>query len=79
MSAAVTFELEEETLSALDAYAARIDRPRNTLVNQALEEWLAVQKWQLEEIEAGIAEADRGEFVADEEIARIVAKYGGDR
>ena len=79
MPAAVTFELEEATLSALDAYAARIDRPRSTLVNQALEEWLALQKWHLEEIEAGIAEADRGEFVSDEEIARIVAKYGKDR
>ena len=79
MTASVTFELEEETISALNAYAARIDRPRSTLVNQALEEWLALQKWQLEEIEAGIAEADRGEFVSDEEIDKIVAKYGGDR
>ena len=79
MTASVTFELEEETISALNAYAARIDRPRSTLVNEALEEWLALQKWQLEEVEAGIAEADRGEFVSDEEIDKIVAKYGGDR
>ena len=75
MRAPVTIELEEQTLSALDALAARIDRPRSVLVNEALENWLAIQKWQLEQIEAGIAEADRGEFVSDEEIARIVAGH----
>jgi predicted transcriptional regulator len=76
MTAPVTFELKEETISALDAYAARIDRPRNALVDEALEEWLALKQWQVEEIEAGIADADAGRFASDEEVAAIFAKYG---
>ena len=76
MTAAVTIELDEETLSALDAFVARLDRPRNALVSQALEEWLALQEWQLKEIEAGIADADAGRFATEEEVSAIVAKYG---
>jgi predicted transcriptional regulator len=79
MTAPVTFELKEETISALDAYAARVDRPRSTLVNQALEEWLDLRRWQIEEIEAGIADADAGRFASDEEIESIVTKYAGGR
>jgi predicted transcriptional regulator len=79
MTAPVTFELKEETISALDAYAARVDRPRSTLVNQALEEWLDLRRWQIEEIEAGIADADAGRFASDEEIESIVTKYAGER
>ena len=73
---AVTIELDEETLSALDAFVAKLDRPRSILVGQALEEWLAVQEWQLKEIEAGIADADAGRFATEEEVAAVFAKYG---
>jgi predicted transcriptional regulator len=76
MTFPVTFELEEGTVSALDAYAARVDRPRSALVNQALGEWLALQQWQLEQIEAGIADADAGRFATDKEVAAVFARYG---
>ena len=75
MPAVITIELKEETLSALDAFAAKLDQSRDALVGQALEEWLSLQDWRLEEIEAGIADADAGRFVSDEEIARIVAGH----
>jgi len=34
-----------------------------------------VQEWQLVEIEAGLAEADRGEFASPAEVAQVVAKH----
>ena len=73
MTAAVTIQFKDETLSALDALASRLDQSRSAIVNQALEDWIAFQKAQIEEIEAGIADADAGRFVSDEEIARIVS------
>jgi len=76
MTSPVTFELEEETISALDADAARIDRSRNALVDQAPGEWLAHQDWQREEIEAGIADADAGRFATGEEVAAVFARHG---
>jgi predicted transcriptional regulator len=76
MTAAVTIELDEETLSALDAFAAKLDRSRSALVSQALEEWLALQDWQIKEIEAGVADADAGRFATEDEVAAVFAKHG---
>jgi predicted transcriptional regulator len=76
MTAPVTFQLKQETISALDAYAARADAPRSTLVDQALEEWLDLKRSQLEEIEAGLADADAGRFATDEEVGAVFEKYG---
>ena len=76
MTAPVTIEFNEETLTALDAFVARSDLSRSALVNLALEEWLAGQASQIAEIEAGIADADTGRFATDEEVAAVFAKHG---
>lgn len=73
MAATVTVQVDEETLSALDALASRLEQSRSGLVNQVLSDWIAFQREQIREIEAGIADADAGRFVSDEEIARIVS------
>jgi predicted transcriptional regulator len=76
MTAPVTIEFNEETLTALDAFVARSDLSRSALVNLALEEWLAGQASQIAEIEAGIADADTGRFATDEKVAAVFAKHG---
>ena len=75
MSAAFTIRLEEATLSALDQLAGKTDRSRNWLVVRAIEDFVALNSWQLEKIEAGIAAADWGEFASDEEVARVKSKF----
>ena len=75
MSAAFTVRLEEATLSALDQLAGKTDRSRNWLVVRAIEDFAALNGWQVEKIEAGIAAADRGEFASDEELAHIKSKF----
>ena len=42
---------------------------------RAIEDFIAREEWQLAEIEAGVAEADRGEFGTAEDLANIVGKY----
>ncbi len=76
MTAPVTIDFDEQTLTALDGFAARMEQSREGLIKLALDEWLAAQAWEVAEIEAAIAEADRGEFVSDEEIAAVFAKHG---
>jgi len=44
-------------------------------VNEVVRDYLDVQEWQQRKIEAGIAAADRGEFAAEDDLARIAAKY----
>ncbi len=75
MSEIVTIELEHETRRALDRLAQRTNRSVDDLVNRAVRDYLELQEWQLRKIEAGIAAADRCEFVTEEELARILGKY----
>lgn len=73
--AAFTVRLDDEKAKKLDQLASRLDRPRSYLAAQAIDDFLAREEWQLAEIEAGLTEADRGEFASPEDLARVVAKY----
>lgn len=75
MSKSVTLELDDDVLTSLDRLAEQTERSRADLVQDALQNYLALQNWQLKKIAAGLAAADRGDFVGDDEIARIAAKY----
>lgn len=74
MTAPITIDLDERTLTALDGFAANMEQSRSGMINLALQEWLAAQVDFVAQVEAGLAEADRGEFVSEEEIARILHK-----
>lgn len=75
MSVTLTIELDDEILRGLDQLAHGTDRSRNELVNQAVQNYLDLQAWQIEKIDAGIAAADQGDFATEEELARIAEKY----
>ncbi len=73
--AAFTVRLDDEKTRRLDLLAEKLDRPRSYLAAQAIDDYLAREEWQIAEIEAGIVEADRGEFASVDDLARVVAKY----
>ena len=75
MTAAFTIRLDDETLAKLDALAADTDRSRNWLAAKAIENYIELNAWQIEQIKAGLAEADRGEFATDEEVRSVFDKY----
>lgn len=75
MTAAFTIRLDEETLAALDRLAEATERSRNWLVARAVQDYVALNEWQVGRIEEGIQAADAGDFSSDEDIARIRAKY----
>jgi predicted transcriptional regulator len=79
MPAPFTVRLDETTLLALDRLAERTDRSRNWLVARAIEDFVALNAWQIGKIEAGLAAADRGEFATDEELARVRTKFAPKR
>lgn len=62
--AAFTVRLDDEKTRKLDQLASRLDRSRSWLAAQAIDDYLAREEWQIAEIEAGLAEADRGEFAS---------------
>jgi predicted transcriptional regulator len=75
MPAPFTVRLVEATLNALDRLAEKTDRSRNWLVTRAVEDFVALNAWQVGKIEAGLAAANRADFAQDEELARVRKKF----
>lgn len=72
---AFTVRVSDDVAERLDQIAEKLDRSRSYMAAQAIEDFVSREEWQLAEIEAGLAEADRGEFASDEDVARVVSKY----
>jgi predicted transcriptional regulator len=72
---AFTVRVPDAIAEQLDQLATKLDRSRAYVAAQAIEDFVEREAWQLAEIEAGIAEADRGEFASAAEVAQVVGKY----
>jgi predicted transcriptional regulator len=67
-------------VSEIDALASAMDRSRNYIVNQAIEQYLEANAWQMERISAGITALREGKVIpADEVFDGIAAKHGWSR
>ena len=73
--AAFTVRVSDDTAKKLEEIALKMDRSRSYTAAEAIEEYVARQEWQLAEIEAGLAEADAGDFAGPDELAGVIAKY----
>lgn len=49
---------------------------RDSIALAALHEYMDAQVWQIQDIQAALAEADRGEFASDDEVNGFFARYG---
>lgn len=67
---------DKKKLRQLDKLAKQMNRSRNYIVNQAIDQLLDVYAWQDEQARAGIRAADKGEFASDAEMDRIFGKHG---
>lgn len=76
--AAFTVRIPDETAERLDNLARRLDRSRAYMATQAIEDFVSREAWQLDEIEAGLAEAERGEFASAADVAQVLKKYALD-
>ncbi|HCL67105.1 MAG TPA: hypothetical protein DIC56_20185 [Rhizobium sp.] len=72
---AFTIRVPDDVADRLNQLAQKLDRSRSYMAAQAIEDFVLREEWQLAEIEAGIAEAERGEFASDDDVARVVGKY----
>jgi len=68
----LTVRVAPEVARRLEKLARATKRSRSYLAAEAIEEYLAVQEWQVEAILAGIDEADRGEGV---DFERVLASW----
>lgn len=71
----VSFRADSKKIKQLDSLAKRQRRARTQLIDDALENYIEIQKWQIREIEAGIREADAGNFASDEEVRAVFDRF----
>lgn len=64
----ITFRIDSDKKAMLDVIASGINRDRSYVLNEAIEAYLEMHQWQIEEIQKGIAEADAGDFANDDEV-----------
>lgn len=72
MSTTMTIRLEEDTKARLDALAESTSRSRSFLAAEAIREYIALNEWQIGEIQTALREADKDDFAspADEQALR---------
>jgi len=61
--------------SDLEALAKATGRNKNTLIEQALQHFVEVERWQIALIEDRVRQADAGNFATDAEVRRVYAKF----
>ncbi|MFZ0632397.1 MAG: ribbon-helix-helix protein, CopG family [Acidobacteriaceae bacterium] len=64
----VSFRAPQHQIRKLDAIARRQSRDRTQLIGEAIDQYLALQEFQLARIDEGIAAADRGDFASDRQV-----------
>jgi predicted transcriptional regulator len=68
MSIALTFRTEEVTRSELDQLANKLNRNRSWVINEAIKNYLELYRWQVEQIDKGLAELDGGLGLSLDEV-----------
>ena len=64
-------------VAEIDALAEAMDSSRDAIVNQAIEQYLTANGWQIERIKEGLKAAREGRVVPAEDVfAGIAAKHG---
>lgn len=73
----ITVRPSRKSLKSLDVLAKAMARPRSQLINEAIDQFVATNAWQIERIEAGLADAKAGRVVgADTLFGGIAKKHG---
>ena len=73
----ISVRLPAELRDRLERLSKATSRSKSWLAVDAIKSYLELQEWQIQEIEAGIREADAGEFATDAEVEAVMSKWGG--
>jgi predicted transcriptional regulator len=78
-TATFTVRVPVELKRRLDQLAKAAERSRSWLAADALQHYVDDQQWQLEEIEAGVQDADAGRVVSHDQVNRWLKSWGHKR
>ncbi len=76
MSTTLTIRLESDLKDRLDDLANATNRSKSFLAAEAIQEFVDLNEWQLQEIKTALAEADAGDFASAKELRKTLGKWG---
>ena len=79
MSTTLSVRLDSETKKRLEALAKRARRSKSFLAAEAITAFVEAESWQLDEIQAGLEELDRGRGVPHKDVANWLRSWGRKR
>ena len=74
-SSILTLRLDSKLKEQLDRLSKATQRSRSFVAAEAIREYVALNQWQIGEIQKAIEEADRGEFASPQETRRTIKKW----
>jgi predicted transcriptional regulator len=72
----MTIRLEPELKTRLDKLASATHRSKSFLASEAVREYIELNEWQIQELEAATKEADDGDFADEQEVHSVFNKWG---
>jgi RHH-type rel operon transcriptional repressor/antitoxin RelB len=72
----MSVRLPDEVELQLGQLAQSTGRTKSWLANQAIQDYLAREAWQISEVEAALREADSGDFVPEKEMMAKFNQWG---
>ena len=76
MSTTLTIRIESDLKDRLDELANVTNRSKSFLAAEAIQEFVDLNEWQLQEIKTALAEADAGDFASAKELKKMLGKWG---
>lgn len=75
-SRSLSFRVAEDVATELETLAEATARPRSWLLEQALQQYLERQRWQIGHMQAGIRDLDAGNTVPHEDVTDWLGSWG---
>jgi len=66
----LTFRANRKKVKALDRLAQALDRDRSYLLNQAVDQYLSVHEYHVQQIKEGLAQARAGKLIDYEQVKK---------
>src|SRR5216684_4042643 len=70
----ISFRIPSDTVESLDELAESMDRDRSHVLNEAVEHYLRLNEHHIKLIKKGLRAAERGDFVPDAEMKKLIAR-----
>lgn len=74
-SVQLTFRTEDSKRDQLDLLAKNMDRDRSYMINEALDQYLDLHRWQIEQIRKGEEDIQAGRWLSHKQVRERLEKH----